>query len=110
MYKEINEEDWIETYKPIVNHITPYASFSGYLFETYGDELEYVSSKDANNIWTVVEGDEGYPLIVSGYSLVNRIGYILTEVPWADEDMITIPLIDDEDEEYLVFPALEEGI
>ena len=43
---EMTEEEWFETYKPIPNHIDENASFNdgehGYMFETYGEEVEFV--------------------------------------------------------------------
>lgn len=65
------------------------------MYETYGEELDYINSffKDRNlflhqrQIWTIVEaGDE--LVIQAGYWLVNRMGYIVTEVPWETEDIL----------------------
>lgn len=36
-------------------------------------------------IWTWVDGAEDEVIIVAGARRVNRIGYYVTEVPWADE-------------------------
>lgn len=79
-------ERWAETFKPIQNHITADSSFGGEMFETYGDDLEYVLTlvrqgfDGAGMVWTYVDGDGG-TFIVEGYQLVNRIGYFITEVP-----------------------------
>jgi len=40
--KTINIDEFIETYKPIKNHIIQDAPYDGCMFETYGEEVEYV--------------------------------------------------------------------
>jgi hypothetical protein len=82
---ELTEDEWFKTYKPIPNHIDKNASFSdgehGYMFETYGDEVEFVKSQSPANIWMYGEGDNGGTYIWSGWGFVNRLGYFITEVP-----------------------------
>ena len=39
---KITENEFFNTYKPITNHINPNAPFDGCMFETYGEEFEYV--------------------------------------------------------------------
>jgi len=80
-------EAWCNTYKPIVNHLDPDASFDdgngGIMFETYGAEEVYVrrtARVDPQRVWTYVDGDGG-TFIVSGMHFVNRIGYFITELP-----------------------------
>ncbi len=92
MFKEISEDDWFDTYKPIKNSIDINASFDGRMFETYGDELEFVRAQDENRIWTYGDGDDGGTFIWSGYHIVNRIGYFITEVPFQNGAEIQIPI------------------
>lgn len=92
MFKEISEDEWFEKYKPIKNSIDTNASFDGHMFETYGDELEFVKSQDPNRIWTYGDGDNGSTFIWSGYHIVNRIGYFITEVPFENDDEIQVPI------------------
>lgn len=79
-------DQWAETFKPIQNHITPDSSFGGEMFETFGNDLEYVLTlvrqgfDKAGMVWTYADGDTG-TFICEGYHLVNRIGYFITEVP-----------------------------
>jgi len=56
---EMTEDEWFETYKPIKNHIDVNASFDGHMFETYGDEVEFVKSTPPNHIWMYGDGDDG---------------------------------------------------
>ena len=101
---ELTEEEWFDTFKPIPNHIDEDASFNdgdqGYMFETYGKELEYVLSianTEPNRVWTYMDGDVG-TFIGDGYHLVNRIGYFITEVPNEENSFVEVSI--DEYEEY----------
>jgi len=96
-------EKWVEQYKPMTNYIDPDASFNQTMFETYGDEVEYVCDRantpdTALTVWTYIDGSDG-TCIVEGYRLVNRIGYFVTEKP-ADADAtydITVNKYDDDE-------------
>ena len=39
-------DEWCDTYKPIKNHIDVDSSFDGEMFETYGNEVEFVKSQE----------------------------------------------------------------
>lgn len=75
-------EQWLDTYNPIQNHIEDDAPFDGAMFETYGEELDFVRSQNRANIWTLVDGDGGKIYVSNGYHFVNRIGYFVTEIPF----------------------------
>lgn len=83
---ELTEEGWFNTFKPIPNHIDPDASFSdgdqGYMFETYGEELDFIKDQEPNRIWTYCDGDDNGTYIFQGMRIVNRIGYFVTTVPF----------------------------
>ncbi len=83
-------EFWLEEFKPITNHIDNNASFDGAMFETYGDEVEFVKSQDPRCIWTYGDGDDGGSYIWNGWHFVNRIGYFITEVPCPDDTTIQV--------------------
>ena len=87
---EMTEEEWFDTYKPIKNHIDPTSSFDGHMFETYGDEVEFVKFQDTDMIWMLGDGDDGGLYIWSGWGFVNRIGYFITEVPCPPNTTIQI--------------------
>jgi len=75
-------EQWEEKYKPKANHFRRDEDTN--LFETFGPELGYVmavSDLQPKRVWTLVDGDVG-TYIVSGYHLVNRIAYFITEEPF----------------------------
>jgi hypothetical protein len=85
---EISEEEWFDTYKPIKNPFDIDASFDGHMYETYGDEVNFVKDQDPNKIWMYGQGDDGGTYIWSGWGFVNRLGYFITQVPFPpDTDM-----------------------
>ena len=91
---EMDFDEWVETYRPINNHIDSNASFNGCMFETYGDEVEFVKSQSPANIWMYGDGDDGEGHIWSGWGFVNRIGYFITEVPFPENTDVQVNLND----------------
>jgi hypothetical protein len=80
----IKDEIFDEVYEPIKNHLDSNAGWSGTLFETYGEQLEFVSQvcrEEPKRVWTLVDGDDDM-YIVAGMHLVNRVGYIITKKNW----------------------------
>jgi hypothetical protein len=75
-------DKWEDKFKPIHNHFSNDPDQQ--MFETYGEEVEYVTKADNKYVWTWIQGDMS-DLIVAGYHYVNRLGYYITEVPWDDE-------------------------
>jgi hypothetical protein len=80
MYKMLTYEEFVDTYKPINNHLTKYPNETNIAFETYGEEVDFVKAQPNNLIWTELDGDGG-GFIVSGYHYVNRIQYYVATVP-----------------------------
>ena len=87
---EMTMDEWEATYKPIPNTIVENASFDGLMFETYGDEVDFVKCWPERQIWMYGDGDDGGSYIWSGWGFVNRIGYFLTEVPCPPDTTIQI--------------------
>lgn len=103
MLQTISEDKFYDKYQPIDNKFDDNASFDGKLYETFGEELDYCFelSKKENRVWTIIEcddedyipddEDEDYEIkacmcILSGFHIVNRIGFMITEVPY-DHDI-----------------------
>jgi len=95
--KPMTAEEFFEQYKPVANHIDDNASFDGYMFETFGEEEHFVCTKSPEFIGTYCDGDDG-TYIVSGYHLVNRIGYFITELPIPEDLCVTVSLDSDTEE------------
>lgn len=80
---KMNEGQFWEQFKPIKNHIDSNASFEGCMFETFEDELKHVQAvneKTPLNVWTISDCD-GKLYIGEGFHFVNRMGYLITELP-----------------------------
>lgn len=87
---EIDIDSWWDTYKPKTNPIDPMASYDGCLFETHGSEIQFIKEQTPENIWTLGDGDDGGMYIWNGYSVVNRIGYFITEIPYQPDTIIQV--------------------
>jgi hypothetical protein len=87
---QLTEDGFDAAYTLRTNHFNPNASWTygegtGCLFETYGEELQFVRSQDPATIWTLIDGDDADQYIVSGYHFVNRIGYFISTTPVPDD-------------------------
>jgi hypothetical protein len=92
---ELTFDEWLDTYKPIPNYLDENASFQnesgfGVMFETYGEEVDFVKQQDPNRIWMYGSGDDGGTYIWSGWGFVNRLGYFVTEVPFPENTIIQV--------------------
>lgn len=103
---EIDEDTFDATYPLRTNHLNPNASWAfddgpGCLFETYGQELEFVRQQDPRTIWTLIDGDDGDQYVVSGIHFVNRIGYLISTVPIPDgvDIQVHLPMENEEGDE-----------
>lgn len=81
----ISEDEFDARFPLIPNHLRLDAGWSlgdgsGCLFETYGDELDFVQSQDPRKVWTLVDGDDGRHVLCSGVHGVNRIGYLVSTI------------------------------
>ena len=95
-------EEWEATYLPKINHLNKVDDLGDTttLFETYGIELGYVlatADLEPNRVWTLVDGDDG-TYIVNGYHLVNRVAYMITNIPFEGEFLEVLDTLYSEDE------------
>jgi hypothetical protein len=88
---------WADKYKPITNKFSKQPD--DIIFETYGEEVEFVQAQDPRYVWTNVQGDE-CDLIVAGYAYVNRLSYYITENPWENEEDYVLISVENECECY----------
>ena len=77
MVKVMLADDWINKYSPEMEH--------GHLktYETFGEEKKFIQSIEPRKIWTLI-AEENEVFIESGYRWVNRLAYIVTEIPWEE--------------------------
>lgn len=95
IYSTISFDEFEKKYNPKQNHLNEHAPENGWMYETYGEEYDFIKQQPVENIWTVLEED-GVTFISPGRRWVNRLGYIITELPHNDEN---IDVIDEDDTE-----------
>ena len=100
----LTEEEFDEQFPLVANHLNPNASWGfgdgrGCLFETYGDELEFIRQQDPSRVWTLIDGDDGDLYVISGPHFVNRIGYLLSRDPIPDDAVIEVQIPMERDDE-----------
>jgi hypothetical protein len=86
--KRLSYAAWLVKYMPIVNNQNEAAPYDGYMFETYGAELDTVLQIRVvapRTVWTLIDTGRRRPTIATGYHHVNRLGYFVTEKPCADD-------------------------
>ena len=84
---------FVENFKPIPNKFS--SDPNEMLYETYGEEVEFVQNYDPKHVWTLVTGDM-CDLIIAGYHYVNRLGYYITENPWDFDDDTVLLSVEEE--------------
>jgi len=82
----MNDEEWINVYKPQNNHINKDRGFNGWLYETYGEEAEYVKSMiDSKCVWSIEEGEKNGREMLYYRPLMKwddqYMGFFVTDVP-----------------------------
>jgi hypothetical protein len=102
--KTITLDEFFDKFKPQLNHINnpegiedeDDIEFSDYVYETYGEEDDYINSlreNEGKRIWTIM--CYGINPMYSGWRFCDRLNYMVTEIP-ADDDYEVI----DPDAEY----------
>jgi hypothetical protein len=97
LIQNITTSDWVAKYKPInCNPDNPQGAFelfAGAMLDTDEESLAKVKASDPLNVWTLIDnGDEQF--LKNGVHFADRMGYIITEVPYAETDGII--LVEDE--------------
>jgi hypothetical protein len=97
-----DDDFFFEKYKPVKNHLVERDRWEGCLFETFGEEIDYVQSMAIANerkVWTLIEGEEGM-YILAGFHSVNRQGFFISEKEWETKnEEYGCDIIDDEEED-----------
>ena len=74
--------EFVEQFKVMPNHLSKDPDQQ--MYETYGEEVEYVNTIPNDRVWTYLDTDGG-SVTTNGFHYVNRIGYFITTLP-AEED------------------------
>lgn len=86
--KQITEDEFYETYKLVDNHIDTNAAYDGKMFETYGEEFDFViAMAKQNRLISLIDSDDDniWCYYTSGFHKVNVIGYFVTTEPFKEE-------------------------
>ncbi len=58
-------------------------------FDAYDENdsgfLQFIVFNYPAHVWTRIDGDNGRLYIINGWHIVNRIDYIVTEIPWLED-------------------------
>lgn len=77
-----HEDVFYEHFRPFRHPSALFNIWGGHGLETFGADLQIVKSYAGDSVWTVVDGDKGSDQwITPGHHYVNRVCYLLTEVP-----------------------------
>lgn len=77
-----HEDVFYEYFRPFRHPSSHFNIWGGHGLETFGADLQIVQRYSEDFVWTVVDGDEGPDQwITPGFHFVNRVCYLLTEVP-----------------------------
>jgi hypothetical protein len=82
---QLTEEQFDKQYPQIDNIIDKnYSSFNNKMYETYGEELDFViKMAKENRVITIVESESESEFMnlcyLSGFHTVNRLGYLISE-------------------------------
>jgi len=76
----LHEDAYYEFFRPYRHPLSHHDVWGGIGIETFGDDMALVMSLPATHLWTVVDGD-GDQWILPGIHTVNRICYLITEIP-----------------------------
>ena len=86
-------EEFVTKYKPLAaNNGDPDEGQDDYeatcVMDDYHIEPQNSIIKNCppNRLWTCMDNDYGTPIVVAGWHYINRIGYIITEIPWTDAE------------------------
>jgi len=77
-----HEDVFYEHFRPFRHPAAHFDIWGGHGLETFGADLQIVKSYSEDFVWTVVDGDKGSDQwITPGLHYVNRVCYLLTELP-----------------------------
>jgi hypothetical protein len=77
-----HEDVFYEHFRPFRHPSAHFDIWGGHGLETFGADLQIVKSYSEDFVWTVVDGDKGDDQwITPGLHYVNRVCYLLTELP-----------------------------
>lgn len=90
-----NYSSWKKIFQPQKNEIKVRSFFDGTMFETSGEEIDFVATHEVehpNTVWTLVD-NFGSTYIEPGFHIANRLGYFICAMPYrSGSDLFEIPM------------------
>ena len=83
----LHEDAFYAYFKPYRHPEAQHSIWGGYGLENYGKDFEVVRRLSPDFVWTVVDGENDEQWITPGIHYVNRICYLVSEVPHAGLDV-----------------------
>ena len=81
-----HEDVFYQYFRPTRHPGAAFDIWGGHGLETFGSDLSIARQYRQDHVWTVVDGDRD-EWIVPGLRFVNRICYLLTELPHRHADI-----------------------
>lgn len=82
---KLTEDEFYAQFKPVEN--TEHGE-GIYQFDAYDAKdsafLQFIAINYPTHIWTRIDGDDGCIYNINGWHIVNRIDYLITEIPWLE--------------------------
>lgn len=93
----ITQTEFDAHYPLMPNHLNPQADWYtghgyGCLFETFGEEFEFVRQQDTRQIWTLIPKSEGGHFLMSGLHRENPVGYLVSRSSSPVDTVVTVVL------------------
>lgn len=82
--EHFHEDVFYEYFRPFRHPDAGDDIWGGHGLETFGGDLKIVRAYPQEYVWTVVDGEGADQWIVPGFHFVNRVCYLLTELPHND--------------------------
>lgn len=83
----LHEDVFYEYFRPYRHPGAQHDVWRGHGLETFGADFELVRREKPDHLWTVADGD-GEQWIETGVHFVNRICYLITEIPHNGLDVL----------------------
>jgi hypothetical protein len=83
---QIDADQFDDQYQPLQNPHNKDAGWNGCLFETHGVEYNFVKNQQDRRVWTLLSDNT----LVSGHRTVDRVGYIVTLIPWTEDTEVIL--------------------
>jgi len=88
--EELDIYEWEKKYIPIIDEDTEQERHFHWAGKDEKDLYAELDKLDKDNrflhVWTLMTDDNGDMCICNGWHMVNRMDYIVTEVPWGTPD------------------------